>query len=86
MKKILFLMVIAVAAIGCKAKQAVSATSEVEVVKLCADYKTDKTALRATANAVSPNMQNATDKAVAIARRELATSMGATIQRVLERF
>ena len=63
MKKILFLMVIAVAAIGCKTKQAVSATSEVEVVKLCADYKTDKTALRATANAVSPNMQNATDNA-----------------------
>ena len=86
MKKILFLVAIAVAVVGCKAKQAVSATGEVEVVKLCADYKTDKTAMRATANAVSPNMQNATDKAVAIARRELATSMGATIQRVLERF
>jgi hypothetical protein len=86
MKKILFLVVIAIVTLGCKTKQVMSTSGEVEVVKLCADYKSDKTAMRATANAISPNMQNATDKAVAIARRELATSMSATIQRVWERF
>ncbi len=86
MKKILFLIIVVAATVGCKSKQVLGTSNEVEVVKYCAEYKTDKSAIRATANAVSPNMQNATDKAVAIARRELGSSVNVTIQRVLERF
>lgn len=86
MKKILFLVAIAVVATGCKTKQVMSTTNEVEVVVPCAEYKTDKTAMRATASAVSPNIQNAKDKAVAAARRELATMLSASVQRVLESF
>lgn len=86
MKKILFLVAIAVVATGCKTKQVMSTTNEVEVAVPCAEYKTDKTAMRATASAVSPNIQNAKDKAVAAARRELATMLSASVQRVLESF
>ena len=86
MKKILFLLVIAMVAVGCKTKQVMSTANEVEVLVPCAEFKTDKTAMRATATAVSPNLQNAKDKAIAAARRELATMLGASVQRVLEAF
>ena len=86
MKKILFLLVIAMVAVGCKTKQVMSTANEVEVLVPCAEFKTDKTAMRATATAASPNMQNAKDKAIAAARRELATMLGASVQRVLESF
>lgn len=55
-------------------------------VKIPCHELTDKKTLRASANAISPNMQNATEKAVASARKELATSIEATVQRVLEDF
>jgi len=90
MKKLLFIMAVAIVAAGCGAKKGATATSaysqEEEVNRPCVEYKTDKNALRARGNAISPNMQNATDKAVLNARRELATSAQVFIQRVTEAY
>ncbi len=87
MKKIVILSLAAIAllAAGCKSKST-AVKGEVEVTVLCSEFKTDKQAIRATGNAVSPNMQNAKDKALAAARRELATSISTNINRVLESF
>lgn len=87
MKKVVFLIAAATLFVGCKSKQAITpVASEVEVNVPCSEYKTDKDNLRAVGSAISPNMQNAKDKALAAARRELATSMAASVQRVLEVF
>ncbi len=89
MKKVVLLTLATVAllATGCKSKKAITPVKgEQEVTVLCSEYKTDKTAIRATATAVSPNMQNAKDKALAAARRELATSVSTHLNRVVETF
>lgn len=88
MKKVLFLIAVAVIAVGCKSTKQVASypEDEVEVTVRCAEFKTDQTGVRASASAISPNMQNAKDKAVAAARRELATSISGLINRVQETF
>lgn len=88
MKKILFFIAVAVIAVGCKSTKQVAtyAEDEVEVTVRCAEFKTDQTGIRASASAISPNMQNAKDKAVAAARRELATNISGLINRVQETF
>lgn len=88
MKKIVILSLAAVAllAAGCKSQKPTAVKGEVEVTVLCSEFKTDKQAIRSTGNAVSPNMQNAKDKALAAARRELATSVSTNINRVVESF
>lgn len=89
MKKVVLLALATVAllATGCKSKKAVTPVpGEKKVTVLCSEYKTDKHAIRATASAVSPNMQNAKDKALAAARRELATSVSTHLNRVVETF
>lgn len=87
MKKIVILSLAAVALLAASCKPKANAVKgEVEVTVLCSEFKTDKQAIRATGNAVSPNMQNAKDKALAAARRELATSISTSINRVLESF
>lgn len=86
MKKLVIFSLAAVAllATGCKTDTAVKGEQEVTV--LCSEFKSDKQAIRATASAVSPNMQNAKEKALAAARRELATSISTSINRVVETF
>lgn len=89
MKKVVLLALATVAllATGCKSKKVVTPNQgEVEVTVLCSEFKTDKSAIRSSASAVSPNMQNAKDKALAAARRELATSVSTTLNRVVETF
>lgn len=88
MKKVVLLALatVALVATGCSKKVVTPAQGEVEVTVLCSEFKTDKTAIRSTATAISPNMQNAKDKALAAARRELATSISTTINRVVETF
>lgn len=86
MKKVLLVMAAALVMIGCGNKKVAPTKGEVEVLVPCKEFKTDKNTLRANGNAISPNMQNATDKAMQAARRELATSIEATVQRVLEDF
>ena len=85
MKKVLFLMAAVLVMASCGSKKP-AVKGEVEVNVPCSEFKTDKNTLRANGNAISPNMQNATDKALAAARREMATSIEASIQRVLETF
>lgn len=86
MKKLVIFSLAAVAllATGCKTDTAVKGEQEVTVP--CSEFKTDKQAIRSSASAVSPNMQNAKDKALAAARRELATSISTSINRVVETF
>lgn len=93
MKKILFMMAAVMVLASCGSKKAAkpaSATSafaqEEEVIVPCSEYKSDKKALRASGTAISPNMQNAKDKAVMNARRELATSAQAFMKRVTETY
>lgn len=86
MKKVLVVMAAALVMISCGGKKVAPTKGEVEVNVPCKEFKTDKNTLRANGNAISPNMQNATDKALAAARREMATSIEASIQRVLETF
>ena len=80
MKKVLFIMAAALVMVSCGNKKATPTKGEVEVNVPCKEYKTDKKTLRANGNAISPNMQNATDKAIAAARREMATSVEAVIR------
>ena len=87
MKKVLFLMTVALVAMSCGSKKNAPVTpvaGEVEVTVPCSEYRTDATTMRATGSAISPNMQNAKDKALAAARRELSTSISARVDRVLE--
>lgn len=86
MKKVIVMMAVALAVISCgsQKKVATPVAGEVEVSVPCAEFKTDATTMRATGSAISPNMQNAKDKALAAARRELATSLGLKLDRVLE--
>lgn len=88
MKKVVLLALATASLVftGCSKKVVTPVQGEVEVTVLCSEFKTDKTAIRSTATAVSPNMQNAKDKALAAARRELATSISTTINRVVETF
>lgn len=86
MKKVLFVLAAAMVMVGCGNKKVAPTKGEVEVVVPCKEFKSDKHTLRANGNAISPNMQNATDKAVAAARRELATSIDATIKRVVDQY
>jgi len=86
MKKVLLVIAAAMVLVGCGSKKVAPTQGEVEVNVPCKEFKTDKTTLRACGNAISPNMQNATDKAVAAARRELATSMDATLKRVMDQY
>ncbi len=86
MKKVLFVLAAAMVMVGCGSKKVAPTKGEVEVNVPCKEYKTDKNTLRANASATSPNMQNATDKALASARRELATSIEATIKRVVDQY
>ena len=93
MKKILFIMAAAVVFAACGAKKAaqpVTATSafaqEEEVIVPCTEFRSDKKALRASGSAISPNMQNAKDKAAMNARRELATAAQTFMQRVSETY
>lgn len=88
MKKVVLFALAAVAlmATGCSKKVVTPAQGEVEVTVPCSEFKTDKQAIRSSASAVSPNMQNAKDKALAAARRELATSVSTSINRVVETF
>ncbi len=84
MKRVSFILA-AVMLMLCCGTATVSAKKEKKVKMPCNEL-TNKQTLRASANAISPQMQNATDKATAAARRELATSIEATVQRVLEDF
>jgi hypothetical protein len=84
MKKVLWILAAVLVMLSCGSVE-VSAKKE-KKVKIPCHQLTNKQTLRANGNAVSPNMQNATDKAIAAARRELATSIEATINRVLEDF
>lgn len=88
MKKVCLLALAAVAllATSCGNKVVTPVPHEEEVTVLCSEFKSDKTAIRSTATATSPNLQNAKDKALAAARRELATSVNTHINRVLETF
>ena len=86
MKKVLLIMAAALVMVSCGNKKATPVTGEVEVNVPCKEFKTDKKTLRANGNAISPNMQNATDKAIAAARREMATSVEAVIKRVTETY
>ncbi len=84
MKRVLMILAAALVVLSCGVTE-VSAKKEKKVKVPCHEL-TNKKTLRANGNAVSPNMQNATDKAIAAARKELATSIEATVQRVLEDF
>ena len=86
MKKVLLIMAAALVMVSCGNKKATPTKGEVEVNVPCTEFKTDKKTLRANGNAISPNMQNATDKAIAAARREMATSVEAVIKRVTETY
>jgi len=84
MKRVLWILAAVLVMLSCGSFEA-SAKKEKKVKIPCHEL-TNKKTLRANGNAVSPNMQNATDKAIAAARKELATSIEATINRVLEDF
>ena len=84
MKRVFCILAAALVMLSCGVTE-VSAKKEKKVKIPCHEL-TNKKTLRANGNAVSPNMQNATDKAIAAARKELATSIEATVQRVLEDF
>ena len=61
MKKSLFVITLAITMVSCGAKKAATPATpyaqEQEVVVPCAEYKSDKQALRAVASADAPNMQ-----------------------------
>ena len=89
MKKVLFVITLglAVVATGCKSKKAVYANdNEVEITVPCAEYQSDAKALRATASAKSPDMNNAKQKAYDAARQELGTQISALIKRVADSY
>ena len=92
MKKSLFVIALAITMVSCGAKKAAAPASatpyaqEQEVVVPCAEFKSDKQALRAVASADAPNMQIAKDKAAVAARANLATAAQAFVQRVTERY
>ncbi len=84
MKRTLWILAAVLVMLSCGTAE-VSARKEKKVKMPCHEL-TNKKTLRANGNAISPQMQNATDKAIAAARKELATSIEATVQRVLEDF
>ena len=90
MKKSLFVITLAITMVSCGAKKAAAPATpyaqEQEVVVPCAEYKSDKQALRAVASADAPNMQIAKDKAALAARANIATAAQAFVQRVTERY
>jgi hypothetical protein len=90
MKKSLFVITLAITMVSCGAKKAATPATpyaqEQEVVVPCAEYKSDKQALRAVASADAPNMQIAKDKAAVAARANIATAAQAFVQRVTERY
>lgn len=92
MKKSLFVIALAATMVSCGAKKAAAPApatpyaQETEVVVPCAQYQSDKQALRAVASADAPNMQIAKDKAAVAARANLATAAQAFVQRVTERY
>lgn len=91
MKKVLFVMTLALAVVatGCKSKKAEvinASENEVEINVPCSEYQSDAKAFRATASAKSPDMQNAKAKALQAARAELATQIEATVKRVVDSY
>lgn len=92
MKKIIYVISLSIMMVSCGAKKSVApapATSnlqEQEVIVPCAEYLSDKEALRAVASADAPNMQIAKDKAAVSARANLATTAQSFVQRVTERY
>ena len=86
MKKVLLIMAAALVMVSCGNKKVAPTKGEVEVNVPCKEFKTDKKTIRANGNAISPNMQNATDKALAAARREMATSVESVVKRVVETY
>lgn len=88
MKKLMFVMTLAAAVLcaSCGSKKTATPKGETEVNVPCSEYMSDKTAVRATATADSPNKQQAMDKALLAARAEIATSLNVLIKRVSDRY
>ncbi len=85
MKKLQLLNIIAIAMVmlGCKSKTGLTATEqEINVHCTGAAYQSDKNALRSSSVGMSADMMTAKNKALSMARANLATQMEATMKRV----
>lgn len=87
MKKVLFVAVIALLAVGC-AKKTAANPGDVEVSIPCngPEFKSTKDAFRALGMGYSNDMQIARNKALLNARAELATSINSTMKRVADNY
>ena len=86
MKRILYFLIVTMAFVGCKSKQSLINGNEQLVTIPCASIVSDQFATRALGTANSTNLQMAKDKAIAVARRELVSSMQTAVQRVIDTY
>lgn len=97
MKKVMFMVLSALMMVGCASKKNAAKTTEfktpsnkgdVEITMPCtgAEFQSDKKTFRATGEGFSNSMTIAKDKALQSARARLATSIEATIERVIDNY
>lgn len=86
MKRILYFLIVTMAFVGCKSKQSLINGNEQLVTIPCASIVSDQFATRALGTANSTNLQMAKDKAIAVARRELVSSVQTAVQRVIDTY
>lgn len=92
MKKVSLFALIAIVAVGCSSKKAVVTSptnkSDVEVTIPCTgkEYQSDSKTFRASGEGFSNSMTIAKDKALQTARARLATSIEATVERVIDNY
>ena len=86
MKKIMLMMAAALMMVACGSKKNVGPEGETLVVQYCDEYKTDATGIRAMAVEVSPDQQNAKEKAMMAARQTIANTIQVKMMAVAERY
>lgn len=79
-------MLIAVVLVSCKSQQNLINGNEQLMFVPCSSITSDHFATRALGTSSSANMQMAKDKAIAAARKELASSIQTTVQRALDTY
>lgn len=86
MKRLVYTLLIALVCVGCKSNQNLINGNEQLLTVPCASIVSDQFATRALGTANSTNLQNAKDKAIAVARRELVSSMQTSVQRIIDTY
>ena len=85
MKHIVYIACIALLCVACKSQKLINGNEELMFVP-CAAIVSDHFNTRALGTSTSTNMQLAKDKAIASARKELASSMQTMVQSVMDTY